>query len=340
MSAAEPSWASLDDGPLLDVRLDALDLRPEESRIAPQVARLRRDLERAEVPLLPRIWFSTDWFSPDGVPGIALPFPLMHARLVRLERKQLTWAEGSRPATCLRLLRHEAGHALDTAYRLSRTPTYRAAFGRRSEPYRRHYAVDPGARGFVRHLDRWYAQSHPAEDFAETFAVWLADPGGSHTAAADERVRAKLQAVEQLVASTRGRPAPVRSRACPHALRSERRTLREHYARRRRSLEREPAPPFDADLERAFDAGRAWRRNASAARHLLRTREALAREAGRARGLDGEAADQIVGLLVQRCRERGHELPSDPARYKPDRLVRMIRSTARALRAGSYLLSR
>ena len=23
------------------------------------------------------------------------------------------------------------------------------------------------------HLDPWYAQSHPDEDFAETFAVWL-----------------------------------------------------------------------------------------------------------------------------------------------------------------------
>ena len=35
------------------------------------------------------------------------------------------------------------------------------------------YTPDPNSRAYVQHLDYWYAQSHPFEDYAETFAVWL-----------------------------------------------------------------------------------------------------------------------------------------------------------------------
>ena len=78
--------------------------------------------------------------------------------------------------TCLRILRHELGHAIDNAFRLSRRKRWRQIFGRASRPYPDFYSPQPFSRKFVLHLDYWYAQSHPSEDFAETFAVWLA-PG-------------------------------------------------------------------------------------------------------------------------------------------------------------------
>jgi len=70
-------------------------------------------------------------------------------------------------------LRHEAGHAFNYAYRLYQLPEWRDTFG----AYRRRYSDDyrpvPFSRDYVRHLPGWYAQKHPDEDFAETFAVWL-----------------------------------------------------------------------------------------------------------------------------------------------------------------------
>ena len=70
-------------------------------------------------------------------------------------------------------LRHEAGHAFNYAYRLYRTPEWRDLFGPFRRPYRDDYHPVPFSRRFVRHIAGWYAQKHPDEDFAETFAVWL-----------------------------------------------------------------------------------------------------------------------------------------------------------------------
>ena len=35
------------------------------------------------------------------------------------------------------------------------------------------YRPSPFSRRYVRHLPGWYAQKHPDEDWAETFAVWM-----------------------------------------------------------------------------------------------------------------------------------------------------------------------
>ncbi len=83
--------------------------------------------------------------------------------------------EGGQEETCLRILRHEAGHAIDNAYQLRRRPTRRRLFGNPDIEYPEYYTPKPYSKSFVQHLDHWYAQSHPDEDFAETFAVWL-DP--------------------------------------------------------------------------------------------------------------------------------------------------------------------
>jgi hypothetical protein len=107
------------------------------------------------------------------VPGIAVPFFLGHPRLLRLERRMLGEAEGSSRRWRQRLFRHELGHAVDTAFGLRRRRDWQRVFGRAGAPYSRDYTVRPGSKDYVLHLEHWYAQSHPTEDFAETFAVWL-----------------------------------------------------------------------------------------------------------------------------------------------------------------------
>ena len=76
------------------------------------------------------MWLSEEWFSPDGIPGIAIPFFVAHPRLLRqLERRMMGDVDGGSSLWRLRLLRHEAGHVLDTAYRLRKRTDWRRIFG-------------------------------------------------------------------------------------------------------------------------------------------------------------------------------------------------------------------
>jgi len=115
----------------------------------------------------PYYWLSDEWFTPDGVPGIAIPFYLAHARLAKLEFAQMLEVEGSDPEECLRILRHEAGHAIDNAYALRRRPRAGGCSAIPASNTPSTTRRSPTAKSFVQHLDHWYAQSHPDEDFAD-----------------------------------------------------------------------------------------------------------------------------------------------------------------------------
>ncbi len=170
-----PDWATWTDEQLLALRMCDLGLTLEGSGLDARIAQLSAELEARGLAFRPHYWLSDEWFTPDGVPGIAIPFYLAHPRLEKLERAQMLEVEGGDPESCLRILRHEAGHAIDNAYLLRRRPTRRRLFGTPATPYPEYYTPKPYSKSFVLHLDHWYAQSHPDEDFAETFAVWL-DP--------------------------------------------------------------------------------------------------------------------------------------------------------------------
>ncbi|HYY53309.1 MAG TPA: hypothetical protein VE755_10570, partial [Myxococcales bacterium] len=96
---------------------------------------------------------------------------LADKRLIRIEEEQTGEIEDGQ--MIMMLLRHEAGHCINYAYRLYETPEWRERFGPFNRPYRDRYKPVPFDRRFVRHMEGWYAQKHPDEDFAESFAVWL-----------------------------------------------------------------------------------------------------------------------------------------------------------------------
>src|SRR5262245_21751698 len=173
---AEPAWAELPDEKLLEVRMCDLGLRVGGALLDSAIKELRRDLRRAKLRFRPHFWLGTEWFTPDGIPGVAIPFYLAHPRLMALEERQIYEAEGGTPESCLRILRHEAGHAIDNAFRLRRRRDRQRLFGRSSQPYPQFYTPRPYSRRYVVHLESYYAQSHPDEDFAETFAVWVSTP--------------------------------------------------------------------------------------------------------------------------------------------------------------------
>jgi len=68
------------------------------------------------------------------------------------------------------------------------------------------YRPRPYSHGFVVHLDDWYAQSHPDEDFAETFAVWLTPGLDWRTRYRIWKALQKLEYVDELMKSLAGKP--------------------------------------------------------------------------------------------------------------------------------------
>jgi Putative zinc-binding metallo-peptidase len=293
-------WVRFTDEELLRMRFCDLRLSLERSAVAPHVRRLYADLARRGLSLRPHVWLSEEWFSPDGVPGIAVPFYLAHPRLERLERRIMGEAEGGNTRLLLRILRHEAGHAVDNAYRLRRRRRWREVFGPASRPYPARYRARAGSRRYVHHLGEWYAQAHPTEDFAETFAVWLAPKSGWRKNYADWPALYKLQAVDELVASVRSQRAPVRDRVRIEPLDHNRRTLAQHYRRklaRNRLIRRGLA---DELLQRAFTR-QPPRRGALRATTLLRAHaRALAAGVARALGSERYSVEQVLHMLIER----------------------------------------
>ncbi len=282
------------------MRFCDLRLSIERSAVARAVRRLYGELERRGLSLRPHVWLSEEWFSPDGVPGIAVPFYLAHPRLERLERRMMREAEGGNSRLLLRILRHEAGHALDNAYRLRRRKRWRETFGPASLPYPARYRARAGSRRYVHHLGEWYAQAHPTEDFAETFAVWLAPKSGWRKSYANWPALHKLRAVDELVASVRSNAPPVNSRVRVEPLERNTRTLAQHYRRKlahNRLIRRGLA---DELLQRAFTPERTRRGSIRASSLLRRDARRLVATVARALAVEPYSVAQILRMLIER----------------------------------------
>src|ERR1700688_1869834 len=270
MKRRRPAWARLDDEALLDVRLCDLRLRLAGTVVQGRIARLYRELAARGIAFRPHAWLAVDWFSPDGVPGFAVPFYLAHPRLTRLERKMTGEVEGTNRNWQMRILRHEAGHAIDSAYRLRRRARWRTLFGPASRRYAAQYRARPASRSHVQHLGEWYAQAHPTEDFAETFAVWLQPHSDWRRRYALWPARRQLEYVAQLAAEIGRRAPPVDGRERIEALEDSTLTLREHYRRKRAAQRRRQRLLADAWLRKIFAASNGAQPAAAPAAALLR----------------------------------------------------------------------
>jgi hypothetical protein len=325
-------WAALSTAELLDVRLCDLGLRETDGVLGARVARLYAELERAGLRFRPHVWLSTHWFSPDGVPGFAIPFFLAHPRLARLERQQMLRVEGGNVAWCLELLRHETGHAIDTAYRLHRRRRWREVFGPASTPYRQTYVPNPESRRYVIGLHDFYAQSHPVEDFAETFAVWLRPGSRWRERYADWPALRKLEYVDELMGEIGDRRPVVRSRERTDSLPTLRMTLRDYYCRKRAHYRREDHAVYDRDLRRLFSDLPADARRKAAARFLRERRRELVDLVTRRTGQHRFVVDDVVTGMIRRSRELGLRLAGSERRSREGAAVLLALHLARIRR--------
>ena len=227
------------DDVLLSARLCDLGVRIENTNCPELSKKLLGELKQVGITqLVPKFYLADEWFCPAGSIAIAVPFWLAHPRLTELERTQMGRAEGDTALEFMKLLRHEMGHCVEHAYGLSKRSDWQQVFGSPSLAYSpEKYQWDRKTLNFVRHLPEGYAQSHPEEDFAETFAVWL-DPKSAWRKRYQywDGAIAKLNYVHHLMQECAiTKPKRIRYNLIASAVRSKK-SVRQIYTARMRDL--------------------------------------------------------------------------------------------------------
>lgn len=302
-------WINLSDEELLKLRLSDLGLKVEQTAFFPLIERLYEELSGKGLTFKPRVYLGDEWFSPEGVNAIAVPFYLAHPRLVSLQKKIMLEVEGESPDAFMKLVRHEAGHCFDHVYKFSKRRKWRQIFGPPEEEYApERYRPKPYSRSYVKNIDRWYAQAHPDEDFAETFAVWL-NPGSEWERAyrAWSIALGKLKYVDALATEVRKMNAEGKRsvpRKLPFDASRSRMTLAAYYLKRKKENAEEYPDFFDSDLRRIFDGEPTLSlRQHSAVRFMKKNRKLLIDSLSIMTAEKKYTVSALLKRLESRCQE-------------------------------------
>jgi hypothetical protein len=289
-----------------------------EGVLAERIQQFRDELESRGLRFPLHFYLSDEWFTPDGASAIAVPFYLAHPRLAKLEEAQMLEVEGGEHEWCMRILRHEAGHAIDNAYRLRLRRARRRLFGLPTKPYPEFYTPKPYSKSFVLHLDAWYAQSHPDEDFAETFAVWLTPNSEWRNRYTGWPALKKLAYMDALMQSIRNTTARIVNTTEVDPLSKLRKTFRQHYKNKRRHYGVDHPNFYDRDLRRLFSESPEFAGNITAAQFLARNRRPTRRLVASWTGIYQYTIDQVLEEMIARSRELKLRLavPEDQARQE------------------------
>ncbi len=331
-------WERYTEKRLLKMRLCDLELGIEGTRLEGHIAQVQAELAERHIRFRPHYWLSTEWFTPDNVPGIAVSFFLAHPRLQRLEKKMMLEVEGGTPWWCLKILRHEVGHAIDNAFRIHDRSEWRKHFGRYSQKYPTFYQPKPYSKRFVLHLEDWYGQSHPAEDFAETFAVWLTPNSNWRKRYAGWPALKKLEYVDALMTEISGTRPLVRSRRKVDPLDKIDLTLGEYYEQKRATYGGRYPEFYDRDLRRLFSDSPEFATSERAARFLRRIRPELRRLVARWTDEHQYTIDQVIKQMIKRCEELRLCLDRPEEQAKLEATVLLSVQTMNYLHAGYHRL--
>jgi hypothetical protein len=329
-------WWKLPKEKLLDLRLCDLNLRIEGSPIRVCVRQLYRELRLRDFVFRPSVWLSNEWFTPDGVSGVAVPFYLAHPRLRALEREFMLEVEGGTQEWCLKLLRHETGHALLNAYQLHRRRDWQEQFGRSSDKYPETYLPKPYSKRFVIHLENWYAQAHPHEDWAETFAVWLKPRSDWRTRYADWPALKKLEYVERLMQEVCGRRPLRRNRRPVEPVHRITQTLRNYYTDKQARYRIDKPEFLDRDLRRLFSDAEEYRGNEKASRYLRRMRGSLIETVGRWTSEYNYRTGEVLTEMTARCDELDLHLMHDEHVTKDEVIACLTALIMNKLHSGGF----
>lgn len=289
---------------LLEVRLCDLPIQIQGHWIEGCVEELYRDLKNKGILFRPKCYLADEWLSPDLEPVVGIPFYLAHPTLMRLEKKMMLEVEGEVRDWCMKLLRHETGHAINYAYKFFKRKKWREIFGSFTTEYKDIYRFRPYSKNYVRHLEDYYAQYHPDEDFAETFAVWLDPECDWETEYQNWKALDKLKYIDKIMTSIRGKPPLVKKGKDYWNVARIKKTIKTYY-KQRKNFHAEDFPSFhDINLMKTFSVQKDKLDQSIPAEVMIRKhRTSILQSACRWTGEKKYIANDLINKIIKRCHE-------------------------------------
>ena len=295
-------WESLPEEEILQIRIRDLQVEIAASELEPLIRKLYEQLDEKGICFHPPCYLAGEWLTPDREPIIGIPFCLAHPRLKEIEKKMMFEVEGGTPESCMKLLRHECGHAVNYAYQLYKKTRWRELFGPFSAKYSDSYSYQPYSRRFVIHLEDNYAQCHPDEDFAETFAVWLT-PGSRW----EEKYRGwpvlkKLHYIDGLIKRLQHQQPVIRiPKHPPWSASRMNSTLAAYYERKRKAMGDDFKGYYDDSLQILFPRHQAGDPTYKASILLRRNRRRIVDPVTKWTGHRKYDIHELFNRFIRRC---------------------------------------
>lgn len=296
--------AGLTDSEILKLRFKDLSLSILGTELDKYIKQLYAELEAKGLNFHPQIFLGDEWFSPEGMNAIAVPFYLANSRLKNLEKSLMLEVEGGDPEWFMKLLRHEAGHCFDHCYKFSKRKKWHQIFGSPNKEYAPEtYRPQPYSKSFVKHLDGWYAQAHPDEDFAETFAVWLdINRDWKKEYSKWPVALSKLEYMQDLAKDSTKLKITAEKGRLPSEVSRLTTSLEKYYQKRRREQADEYPDFYDSDLKNIFNGDITLsKREYAASRFMNRHRKAIVSTVAWATSERKFTIDSLVKRLSERC---------------------------------------
>lgn len=295
--------SSMTDSEILKLRFKNISLTITGTDVESRINQLYTELEAKGLVFRPQIFLGDEWFSPEGMNAISVPFYLANTRLKNLEKTLMLEVEGGDAEWFMKLLRHEAGHCFDHCYKFSKRKKWSEVFGSPNLEYNPEtYRPQPYSKSYVKHLERWYAQAHPDEDFAETFAVWL-NPNIDWKKEYSKWPGAlvKLEYIERLAKESLKLKNTAEKGRTPSAVANLTSTLEKYYQKRKKENADEYPDFYDSDLKLIFNGqSELAKREHSAGRFMSRHRKAIVATVAWATSERKFTIDSLVKRLADR----------------------------------------
>lgn len=304
MSDKKIDLDSISEEELLNLRVCDLPVKIEGTWIQDSINKLYEEIESKGIKFKPVCYLADEWLTPEHEPVIGIPFFLAHPTLMKLENKMMLEVEGGTKQWCAKLLRHETGHAINYAYKLYKRKRWQKAFGRFSLEYLDTYRFRPYSKSFVRHLEDYYAQYHPDEDFAETFSVWLTPDLDWRSVYKGWKALRKLELVDGLMNEIKDKE-PMLKRGRKYWDASRLKIRLKNYYKQKRHYSAEDFPDFhDANLKRIFVERSEENKTLPSAYDIIkRYRNNILQSVSNWTGEKKYVINDLLKTILQRCRE-------------------------------------
>lgn len=329
-------WERLSDEKLLDLRFCDLELEISGSRVENCIHQLYQELRQKRIRFRPHFWIAEEWFAHDGVPGIAVPFYVIHERLGKLEKRMLLEAEGFTPVECMKLLRHEAGHAIDNAFHLRKSKKRQTLFGFSSTAYPTSYSPKAYSKKYVIHLNSWYAQAHPDEDWAETFAVWLNPKSNWRTRYKNWPAIDKLKMVNEIMLEIKGVDPLVFRQDTPSNISKSRKKLKTYYKEKRESMALDRPFTMGPLIRKLFSDDKKYKKRKMAFKFILEEKKLISKKVAKWTGQYQYTVDLMLLDLIRFSKEKKLRLMYSEKETRMDLVGMLTAQTANYISSGNH----